>query len=422
MRIVLILAFAVLSQGLGAVNGLLLSHWLSVQDYALYTIMGIMGGAVIIMTKGGIHLGLNAILGQTWPDRVRAAQATRAALEQRKRISIFLLPPLLVVAGFLLYRNHASTGIVVAMLAMLVAIWLFDMQSRVVDQVLLFANRGRAVQALDAGLSGGRLVMSCLVFVAGMQSAVAAILVNVAVAAARVPFIQRWTRSEMQSTDATVEADRELICSIMRRQIPMDAFFCLQSQLALAIVAYYGSVSQTAAIGALSRVGQLLLPVAALVATYVVPRFAKAKTGVLRRYFGLVLLASLPAGCLIAFSIMLPDVLLLLIGDHYAHLQSEVVIACVGAGAYSVAGIAWELLANRGLNHFTFMQVPAVLAWCLIAPYLIDLSSLRGVLWFEVGQSCGLAVAAVCELIGAIYWGRLSSPMEAPGIPNTGTP
>jgi hypothetical protein len=62
------------------------------------------------------------------------------------------------------------------------------------------------------------------------------------------------------------------------------------------------------------------------------------------------------------------------------------------------------------------------LAWCLVAPHLLDLSSLSGVLWFEAGQSCGLAVAALCELVGAIYRGRLSPPIEAPGIPNTGTP
>jgi len=407
MKALSILVYAALAQGLGAVTGLLLAHWLSVGDYAIYTVMGVIAGAMANITKGGIHLGLNAILGQTWPDRLRAAQATQAALRQRRRISAFLLPPLLLGAAVLLIRNHAALALTVALLLMLAAMWYFDMQSRVVDQVLLFANRGPALQALDAGLSMGRLLLSWLLYLAGWQGALAANLVNTVYAGARVPFVRRWTRREMPATETATPEDSHYIGAIVRRQIPMEAFYCIQSQFAYAIVAYYGAVGQTAAIGALSRIGQLLLPVSVLAGTYVIPRFAQAREGVLGRFFGWVLLASLPALSLVVLSILWPGPLLQLVGNNYAHLHTELVISCLGAGAYTVAGIAWQLLANRGLNHFTFMQVPAVAAWCLIAPHMLDLTSLKGVLWFEAGLPCGLATAVLCELVGAIRSGRL---------------
>ncbi|SOZ17539.1 Conserved hypothetical protein; putative membrane protein [Cupriavidus taiwanensis] len=411
MKALRIFVFAVLSQGLGAITGLLLAHWLSVGDYAIYTVTGAIVGAMSIVTKGGIHFGLNAILGRTWPDRERAAQATRAALAQRKRISAFLLPPLLIVAGVLMYRNHASLALIAALLLTLLAMWYFDMQSRVVDQVLLFANRAPALQALDAGLSGARLLLSWGVYLLGLQSALAASLVNTLFAGLRVPFVRRWLRRELPAQAAEpVAEDQRSIRAITRRQVPMDAFFCLQSQFAFAIVAFYGAVSQTAAIGALSRIGQLLVPVSIVVGAYVVPRFAQAREHVLRQYLGWLLLGSLPAGTLVLLAWLWPELLLRLVGANYAGLTSELLIACLGAGAYSIAGVAWELLANRGLNHFNYMQVPVVIAWCLAAPHLLDLSTLRGVLWFEAGLASGLGIAVLCELAGAIRAGRLLPP------------
>jgi hypothetical protein len=410
MKALSIFVYAVLSQGLGAVTGLLLAHWLSVGDYAIYTVTGAIVGAMSIITKGGIHFGLNAILGRTWPDRERAAQAARAALDQRRRISAFLLPPLLLTAGVLMYRNHATLALLAALLVTLLAMWYFDMQSRVVDQVLLFANRAPALQALDMGLSGARLLLSWLVYLLGLQGALAASLVNTLFAGLRVPFVRRWLRRELPPGAAPVAEDQRSIRAITRRQIPMDAFYCLQSQFAFGIVAYYGAASQTAAIGALSRIGQLLLPVSIVVGAYVIPRFAQAREHVLRQYLGWLLLASLPACALVLLAWLWPGLLLLLIGSHYAGLDLELLIACLGAGAYSIAGIAWELLANRGLNHFNFMQVPVVIAWCLAAPHLLNLSTLEGVLWFDAGLASGLATAVLCELAGAIRAGRLLPP------------
>jgi hypothetical protein len=201
----------------------------------------------------------------------------------------------------------------------------------------------------------------------------------------------------------------------MRRQIPMDLFYCLQSQFVLGIVAYYGAVSQTAAIGALSRIGQLLVPVSVVAGAYVIPRFALARDHLLRRYAGWMCLASIPGCTLVLLALLWPSLLLKLVGSHYAGLTTEVAIACLGAAIYSIAGIAWELLANRGLNHFSFMQVPTVIVWSLAAPHLLDLTTLDGVLWFEAGLSSGLVVAVLCEIAAALRAGRLL-PVP-PGVP-----
>jgi O-antigen/teichoic acid export membrane protein len=417
-----ILLFAVLSQAIGALTGFLLARWLDVEDYAIYTLIGVVTGAMAILTKGGIHLGLNAILGRTWPDRPRAAQAIRVALLQRWKLSAFLLPLLLVVAGLLLHRNHAGPGLIIVLLLLLLATWYFDMQSRVVDQVLLFANRATLLQALDTSLSVSRLLLSWLIFVLGLQGALAATIVNVLAAGARIPFVRRWVRQEIPASTAIVDQeDGRFIRAIVKRQLPLDAFYCVQSQLTFAIVAYYGVTSQTASLGALSRIAQLLMPVTVVAGSYAIPRFAQARDALLSRFGGWVLLASLPACGLVTLSLVWPGAVLWLVGPNYASLTSELVIACLSAGAYSVASIAWELLANRGLNHFAFVQVPVVLVWCLVAPHFLNLSTLSGVLWLEFGLASGLMAAVLCEIIGAVRAGRLLPAEEgfavSPGPP-----
>ncbi|MHA7684395.1 hypothetical protein [Cupriavidus sp. PET2-C1] len=411
MKLLGFLVYAVLSQGVGAVTGLLLARWLEVGDYAIYTVVGLIMGAIAIVTKGGIQLGLNALLGKTWPDRERAAELACAAMGQRWKLSAWLLPVVLAIAAWLLYRNHAGVILIVLLLALLLATWYFDMQSRVVDQVLLFANRAPALQALDTGLSVGRLVLSSALYALGLLGVLGATLVNVLFAGLRVPVVRRWIAREIplaaHAGSAGKAEDSQYIGRIMRRQLPLEAFYCVQGQLVFAIVAYHGAVGQTASLGALSRIGQLLMPVGAVVAAYVIPRFAQARDGVLRRFAGWVALACLPAAALVLLAATWPGLLLWLVGPNYASLGAELMIACLGAGVASVVGIAWQLLANRGLNHFAFVQVPVVLAWCAAAPRFLDLTTLDGVLWFQLGLSSGLAAAIVCELTAAVRAGRL---------------
>ncbi|WP_420997515.1 hypothetical protein ACKI2N_020185 [Cupriavidus sp. 30B13] len=429
MKLLHFLVYAVLSQGIGAITGLLLARWLNVGDYAIYTVIGLIMGAISVVTKGGIQLGLNALLGKSWPDRERAAELVHAAMGQRRRLSAWLLPVVLAIAVWLLYRNHAGVVLIALLLALLLASWYFDMQSHVVDQVLLFANRAPALQALDTALSGARLALSSALYALGLLGVLGATLVSALCAGLRVPVVRCWIAREIpiQGADqpahtARSAADARFIGSVVRRQLPLDAFYCLQGQLVFGIVAFHGAVGQTAALGALSRIGQLLVPVGAVVAAYVIPRFAQAREGVLRRFAGWVVLACLPAAALVVLALAWPGLLLWLVGPNYATLHAELVVACLGTGLASVVGTAWQLLANRGLNHFAFVQVPVVVAWCALAPRLLDLATLDGVLWFQVGLSSGLAASIVCEIAGAVRAGRLLPADERLAANGGGTP
>lgn len=401
---------SVAAQGLGAVAGLLIARWMTVEDYAIFTVMMVITGAMTVLTKGGVHMGFTAIVGRTWPDRTRAAQALSAAMKERRIISLLVLPPLFLVAGWLLLRNHASPELITALLSLLLLQWEFDMRTRVVDQILMFANRASITQALDAFLALFRLLgVGGLYFYALLQP-IGAIALGVLATGFRIPFITRLVGQELPEKPITNNLeDRTEIRRITRRQLPLEVFFVLQSQIILVILAWYSATDQTASIGALGRIGQLLLPVQAVVHAFAIPRFSSAKQHVFRHWFLWSAAGGLPGLGLIVIAYFSPAILLFLIGPNYANLHYELLVGTIGMAASAAVANAWQLLAHRGWNHWAWLQVPVVLTWCATAPLFLDLTRLDQVLWFQAGFPLGLFVVMIVELIAARCRGDLSN-------------
>jgi hypothetical protein len=407
---------SVLAQVFSGVAGLLLARWMPVADYAVFTVMSVLLGAMVVLTQGGVQLGVIALIGRSWPDRARGAEVLHAGLAERRLISVVVLPFLLVGGGWLLMRNHASPTCAVLLLGVLLLTWDFDMRSSVVDQVLLFANEATALQTLNTALNGVRLVCILLLFGFGGLNLYTAAATGVLVAGLRVPAILQRVRRQvpLQGTRA-VDGDRREIRAVVRRQLPLEVFYVLQAQIVLAILALHAAGFGTAALGALGKVDQFLLPTQALFAAFAVPRFALARGRLFGVWAGLTALGALPGLGLVLLAWLFPSVLLFFVGPHYAALHHEVLASAVSAGATTMIYNAWQLLANRGWNRWAWVQVPVVLGWCLAAPALFDLAHLDGVLWFRAGLPLGLGVAVGVEVYAAWRGGRLGDAAP-PGV------
>lgn len=396
-------------QGLGALAGLLIARWMSVNDYAIFTVMTMVTGAMTVLTKGGVHLGFTAIVGRTWPDRKRAAQAIAAAMSERRIVSFWILPPIILVTGWLLFKNNASPLLIGVLVLLLILNWEFDMRTRIVDQILYFANRPSTTQILDATLALLRVVGIVGLYFYAKLDPIGATGLAVLAAGLRIPFVVRWVRQEIPKKEVATIKDRAEIKRITRRQLPLEIFNVLQTQIIFAILAWYGSTSQTASIGALWRIGQLLLPVQSVVQAFAIPRFSVSKRQLFRNWLIWSIMGGLPGLGLVALAYFTPSLLLILIGPNYSDLHYELVVAAVGMSANAAINNAWQLIAHRGWNHWAWLQVPIVLIWIVIAPFALDLTLLDQVLWFHAGFPLGLFLAMIVELIAARNRGEFSN-------------
>lgn len=391
-----------------ALTGLLLARWLSVTDYGIYTVVITVSGAIAVLTKGGVNLGFTAIVGRTWPDRNRAAKALHAALHERRLISAITLPFVLTLAAWLLYKNNASGILMVLLLVALTTNWFFDLRIGLFDQVLTFSGRQISLQALEIISGLFRLIFSAALYFSSILNVFSAIIINLLSLGLKVPFIVRWIKIEIPSIEVSPElSDQKEIHSIAIRYLPLAVFYCLQSQIALLIISIHGDPTNSAAFGALSRIAQLLAPIALLVNAYAVPRFAQEKQNLLTSLLKWSLMALVPGTLLVAVAYFYPGILLWLVGPNYAQYKDEIFVLCIGAALSSFAGLAWSLAANRGWTRWVLLQIPVFVIWCIFAPRLLNLSNLDGILWFQLGFPIALIVTTVAEIWAAYFRNEL---------------
>lgn len=388
-----------MSQGLGAVTGLLLARWMGIADYGIYNIVVTVMGAMTVLTKGGVHLGFTAILGRTWPDRQRAAQANAAMRLVRGRLSAVVVPAVLVFSAVLLREAGAPAVLVIALLAALVLFWIADLRSRIVDQILFFAEQFARVQWLDSLLSALRLGAVVALFLLGGVNIYSVVAVAVMAAMLRIGPILRWVKQlvPLERRDVLPEDVRE-VSRCVRRQLPVDIYFVCQAQLVLFVLAAWGKPEDLAGYGAVTRIAQLLAPLQAFTYAYCVPMFVRATTHITERFVVLAVLLSIPGLALTLLAWLWPESLLLLVGENYAGLHGEILVATAVVAFASVAGNAWSLVAHRGWVRWSWLQIPCGLAWCAVAPFILDLGTISGALTLQAGFSFALCVATIVEL------------------------
>ncbi|UWQ01519.1 hypothetical protein K3X44_13820 [Aliiroseovarius crassostreae] len=390
------------AQGIAALTGLFLARWLSVPDYALFTVMITLISAMNILTKGGAHYGFAAILGKVWPDRERTAQAVVAVLQIRRKLSLWTLPPVLVAAGWLLHKNGASSGEIIGLCTLLFVIWWADMQTRLVDQVLFHAHQTTRVQLLDTSLAALRLAGAGLLFLLNGLSVLPAICLSAATALARIPLIRKWVAkiAPLQGAAAQPE-DISALKTSVRQQLPVEIYMVLQAQIILVLLTIFGTGTEVASFGALGRIGQILVPVTMFTTAFLIPIYTRATGNLATLLFGLTLLSALPGLGFIVLTYLYPHAVLWLIGENYAGLQTEVIWAVGVSVAMRLATTYRNLVGSRGWIRFNILQIPLFILWILAAPLLFDLSTLIGAFQLQLGFAVIITIAASVDFIFA---------------------
>lgn len=402
-KIVAFLSISVMGQGIAALTGLYLARNLSIHEYSIYTIIVTISAALTVLTKGGLSMGLNAILGRTWPNKAAAQEVLFAANSERKRASIFILPVVIIMASWLLFKSGATALILASLLVLILCQWAVELKTRNIEQFINFANFANKLQVLDALVAFLRLALVLLISVIQQLTAVTGFLASIIALICRIKPIFSWWNSIVPSKSSekiNKEYARE-IRIIYKRQLPTELFYVLQLQAVLIIISFFGTTNDTAAFGALSRIGQLLAPFSVLVGAYAVPHFVQCKQHVLRSLLKWCALTAVPGIILVVLSIVYPEALLWLIGPNYANLNSELIVFCIGLVISLTATTFFQLVANKGWNKYSYIQIPIVLAWVIVASLTLDLSKLSNTLWILAVMPIGQIVAAGLDLLAA---------------------
>ncbi|MFL6197460.1 MAG: lipopolysaccharide biosynthesis protein [Thermoanaerobaculia bacterium] len=194
--------------------------------------------------------------------------------------------------------------------------------------------------------------------------------------------------------------------------LPAALYFAVQGPLVVWLSATFGSTRNIAEVGALSRLSLVVGLFSGLTGTVLLPRLANVtdERHYLRRYlqFG-GLLAGVAAGMLL-ITAAAPRLFLMLLGQKYSGLDSELLLVVAGAGVGLLDGYAVGVNLARSWTRWQGAALAVQIAAQALLVFLVPLSSTFNLLLFNLLSACvALALQSITALAGFtrprwVYW------------------
>lgn len=372
-------------QVIGLISGILIVRLLPTQEYALYTIANTMLGTMAVLADGGIAIGVMAAGGKVWSDYQKLGTVIATGLHLRRTFAFVSLSIVIPVLFYLLHHHGASGLLSILMALSILPAFLATIHSTLLQIPLKLHQSIRPLQKNQLENSVVRLgILGLTLFVFPWAS--------VALLAAGIP--QIWTNTQLKKL-AHRHADlkalpnkqvREEIMVSVRRILPDAIYYCLSGQLTIWLISIFGQTASIAQAGALGRFSAALTVLTLLYSTLVVPRFARLSDHRLLTGFFIKAQVLLVFICLgvIGFSWLFSSQLLLLLGESYSHLQTELVLGITGGCVNIVSGVAFGLYSSRGFAIRPTVLIPINVAATLAGIFLFNYSTLHGILLLNI--------------------------------------
>jgi hypothetical protein len=95
-------------QAVGLLNGILIIRLLPTSQYALYTIVNMMLGTMILLADGGITDGVLSQGGKVWMDPQKLGSVINTGLHLRKKFTVVSMAIVIPILLFLLHRHGSG--------------------------------------------------------------------------------------------------------------------------------------------------------------------------------------------------------------------------------------------------------------------------------------------------------------------------
>lgn len=394
-------------QVLGLLTGLLIIHLLPVQEYAYYTIANTVLGTMALLSDSGINNGVMSQGGSVWQDRAQLGAVMASGLKLRRGFSVVSLCISVPVLYFLLMRQGAGWQASTMMLFGLVPAFLATLTDSVLEIPFKLHQEIKALQTNQLMVGAGRLLLTAALLLVVPFTFISLLSNGLPRLYGNLKLRRQMNALADLSAPASPVISQELM-RIVKRIFPLTVYYAYSSQIAIWIISLSGSAMAVAQLGALGRISMIMSLFSILFATLITPRFARlqaSRTGLLSRFSQtMLLLTILTVVVMLGCKIFAPQILMLL-GPKYANLQAELLLSVAAACVNLVSGCVYGLYSSRGWTMQPFISIGFNLVCMLACIRLLNVSTLQGVLWFNI------CCALVQLLIGLIFCARMISKM-----------
>ena len=395
-------------------SGVIVVRYLSIEQYAYYTLANAALGIAGALADSGMTAAVVGQCGRVWqqPDRLGAVLATGLAL--RRKVSFACMAVLVPILWWLAQRQGNSFSQALLLCVSVTPVFLLTANGALLEVPLRLHQRLRQLQVMQLAAAVARL--ACIAFMSAVYP-----VAWLAVLSSLPPLwlLNRKLRersSVLAHFDAGYdnEAHKKITAQVLR-SLPGTIYFVFASQLTVLLISFFGTTEGVAQVGALGRIATVvsfLLLVFHMIATPRYARIPETETKKLLRFY-LLLMGSLATACVLAVlcAWIAPRAVLFILGAKYGSLTSEVVIA-VASGAISVlASAAAGMAAVRGTVVTPLISIPPSLAIQALLVLLLPLDSVASMFWLSIGLSSVHLTANV-----AVFLRRLVRTDRSPTV------
>ena len=392
-----------LVQVLGAVAGFYLLRWMSVEDYAMFTLAFGVQSLFVNVVDPGFSTAITPLAGAKASDPAVVGRYMAAALSLRKRF--FLVGAtgstlMLIFSG----HQHGWSGWTITGLSASVVVTLWTLGTFNISANALVATQKvgtlHLVQNIAAVIRLGGYGLGHL---AGVIGGVVVMAWNAVITIMSGRMMAQKAKQQEGILPEEIALARKEMWRFVVPLIPLTIYSTFQGQVTVLIVSIFGNTTALAETGALSRLNQLFSPVTYLIGWIIAPYFSRVSAQIAYRRFIQILGSAL----FITFAVVLfvwiaPQLFLWLLGPNYARLKYEVVLTMLSSGLGACASLSYnlvyakKLIKKRAALYFIFGQVGVQIA---LLPW-IDLSTARGAITLGLSAALGsLMVSGAIALL-----------------------
>ncbi|WP_322048493.1 lipopolysaccharide biosynthesis protein [Paraburkholderia sp. J67] len=392
-------------QGLNFIGGIWVVRALTVHEYAWYTIAITMLGAGSVLSDMGVSAALMSLAGRLWPDRPKVNRLFTVAYEARAKFFALFGTVVFGAGFFLLTKSQASWPAAAAIMVCVVAVTFFQLNFSLLSVLPKLEQNLKALQQITISGAALRLVLlAALLISANTLTALFAALVAIAWQAWAIR--RRYDIAD-QDTHFPLEDARAEFSKVARRQAPASIYFCIQGQLNVLLLGYFGSATQVAQLGALGRISALLMVAQSLFASILMPRYAvlKDKADMLRKYVLAVSAFLVLIAVFLCAAWLFPGTMLSVLGGQYAGLHGELLLILGSAALYVIEALLFSLNMSRAWITPSWIQVVVTLAFQAVLLAFMPIDSIaRVVIFSSISPVVSIAVYVASA---ALHFGRM---------------
>jgi O-antigen/teichoic acid export membrane protein len=388
-----------LIQVFGLIGGILVIRLLPTQEYGLYTLANTMLGTMTVLADGGIS---NSVLGQggkVWNNRRKLGAVLATGFNLRKTFAVVSLCIAIPFLLYLLKLHNAGWLSSILIVTALIPAFFAALSSNLLSIGPSLHQSIAPLQKVQTGVSLGRLIMLFLTlfifpwaYIAILSASLPQIIGNL-----RLRKISAAYADWAQKPDPAIKKE---ILTVVKRILPGSIYYCLSGQITIWLISIFGTTTAVAQIGALGRLSIMLGVFSSIFGALIVPRFARlinSKKLLLKRFLQIQLGLVTLFASIILIVFIFPAQLLWILGKNYSGLEKELVLSVAGSCVSLFAGLLFTVSTSRNWAISPLVIIPLTLVAIVLGVLLINISTLSGILKFNI------FVSAIEVIIYSVY-------------------